>query len=114
MKISKELLKGSTSLLVLSAINSGDMYGYEIVKRIRLASDDVFHLNEGTLYPILHAMEKERQVESYWQEVDGRKRKYYHITQKGKKLLQEKSEEWKVYSNSVEKVMCLGAEPLTV
>lgn len=114
MKISKELLKGSTSLLVLSAINSGDMYGYEIVKQIRLASDDVFHLNEGTLYPILHAMEKERQVESYWQEVDGRKRKYYRITKKGKKLLQEKSEEWKVYSNSVEKVMCIGIEPLTV
>ena len=86
MKISKELLKGSTSLLVLSAINSGDMYGYEIVKQIRLASDDVFHLNEGTLYPILHAMEKEHQVESYWQEVDGRTRKYYHITQKGTKI----------------------------
>lgn len=114
MKISKELLKGSTSLLVLSAINSSDMYGYEIVKKIKMASDDVFNLNEGTLYPILHAMEKEHQVESYWKEVDGRKRKYYHITKKGKKLLQEKTDEWKVYSNSVEKVMCLGATPLTV
>ena len=41
MTISKELLKGSTSLLVLSAINSSDMYGYEIVKKIKMASDDV-------------------------------------------------------------------------
>lgn len=114
MKISKELLKGSTPLLILSAINAKDMYGYEITRQIRVASDDVFNLNEGTLYPILHAMEKENQVESYWQEVDGRKRKYYHITKKGKKILAEKSEEWKVYSTSVERVLSLGTTPLTV
>ena len=114
MKISKELAKGSTALLVLSVISKRDMYGYQIIKTIEMESEEVFTLNEGTLYPILHAMEKEHQVESYWQEVDGRKRKYYHITKKGKKLLQEKSDEWKVYSDSVEKVMCLGTQPLTV
>ena len=108
MKISKELLKGSTPLLVLSAISTEDMYGYDITKKIRMISEDVFNLNEGTLYPILHAMEKEKQVESYWREVDGRKRKYYHITKKGKKLLDEKTEEWKVYSTSVDKVICMA------
>ena len=108
MKISKELLKGSTPLLVLSAISTEDMYGYDITKKIRMISEDVFNLNEGTLYPILHALEKEKQVESYWREVDGRKRKYYHITKKGKKLLEEKTEEWKVYSKSVDKVICMA------
>ena len=108
MKISKELLKGSTPLLVLSAISTEDMYGYDITKKIRMISEDVFNLNEGTLYPILHAMEKEKQVESYWREVDGRKRKYYHITKKGKKLLEEKTAEWKVYSASVDKVICMA------
>ena len=108
MKISKELLKGSTPLLVLSAISTEDMYGYDITRKIRTISEDVFNLNEGTLYPILHAMEKEKQVESYWREVDGRKRKYYHITKKGKKLLEEKTEEWKVYSKSVDKVICMA------
>ena len=108
MKISKELLKGSTPLLVLSAISTEDMYGYDITRKIRTISEDVFNLNEGTLYPILHAMEKEKQVESYWREVDGRKRKYYHITKKGRKLLEEKTEEWKVYSTSVDKVICMA------
>lgn len=108
MKISKELLKGSTPLLVLSAISTEDMYGYDITRKIRTISEDVFNLNEGTLYPILHAMEKEKQVESYWREVDGRKRKYYHITKKGKKLLEEKTAEWKVYSTSVDKVICMA------
>lgn len=108
MKISKELLKGSTPLLVLSAISTEDMYGYDITRKIRTISEDVFNLNEGTLYPILHAMEKEKQVDSYWREVDGRKRKYYHITKKGKKLLDEKTEEWKVYSTSVDKVICMA------
>lgn len=114
MKVSKELLKGSTSLLILTVINSGDLYGYEITKKIEMYSSDVFHLNEGTLYPILHAMEKEKQLESYWREVEGRKRKYYHITKKGKNLLSEKTEEWNVYSKSVEKVLCLGSIPVTV
>ena len=114
MGIADSLKKGTVELLILKLLQERDMYGYEIVKKIKMASDDVFNLNEGTLYPILHAMEKEHQVESYWKEVDGRKRKYYHIPKKGKKLLQEKTDEWKVYSNSVEKVMCLGATPLTV
>jgi len=108
MKISKELLKGSTALLVLSAIKSEDMYGYDITKKIRTISEDVFNLNEGTLYPILHAMEKEKLVESYWREVDGRKRKYYHITKKGGKMLEEKKEEWKLFSSSVDKVLCMA------
>ena len=112
MRISKELLKGSTSLLILTVINAGDMYGYEITKKIEQYSADVFHLNEGTLYPILHSMEKENQLESYWQEADGRKRKYYHITKKGKKLLADKTDEWKTYSKSVDKVLCLGIVPL--
>ncbi len=57
------------------------------------------------LYPILHALEEENLLESYWEEFDGRKRKYYHLTRKGTKRLKEKQEEWKVYSKSVEKVL---------
>ena len=49
MKISKELLKGSTPLLVLSVISTEDMYGYDITRKIRTISEDVFNLNEGTL-----------------------------------------------------------------
>ncbi len=51
MKISKELAKGSTGLLVLSVISKTDMYGYQIIKTLEVMSENVFSLNEGTLTP---------------------------------------------------------------
>ncbi|MDO4830371.1 MAG: PadR family transcriptional regulator [Clostridia bacterium] len=105
MKISKELIKGSTTTLVLSVLQKDDLYGYKIIKEIELRSDGVFELKEGTLYPILHALEQENCLESYWQEFDGRKRKYYHLTRRGKKLLDEKQKEWKTFSHSVDRVL---------
>ena len=105
MKISKELIKGSTSILVLSVLKDNDLYGYKIIKEIQLRSEKVFDFKEGTLYPVLHALEKEGYLESYWDEFDNRKRKYYHITRKGKKCLVEKQEEWKLFTNTVNKVL---------
>lgn len=105
MKISKELIKGSTSLLVLSVLKENDLYGYKIIKEIEKQSENVFVLKEGTLYPILHALEEENFLESYWEENEGRKRKYYHITKKGLKCLKEKRQEWQVFSTSVNKVL---------
>lgn len=112
MKISKELIKGSTSLLVMSVLKEKDLYGYKIIKELELESENVFELKEGTLYPILHALEKENYLESYWDESDGRKRKYYHITKKGLKALKEKQEEWKVFSVSVNKVLGFAGNPV--
>ncbi len=105
MKYSKELLKGSTSALVLSVLENKDLYGYRIINELEIRSENAFEMSEGTLYPILHALEKEKYLESYWQEVDGRNRKYYHITKKGKKELDSKKEEWKSFSTSVNKVL---------
>ncbi len=105
MKISKELAKGSTALLVLSVISKRDMYGYQIIKTIEKESDEVFSMNEGTLYPILHSLEEEKCLESYWCEAEGRKRKYYKITTKGIKELEGKEKEWKTFSTAVTKVL---------
>ena len=105
MRYSKELLKGSTGTLVLSVLEKQDMYGYRIIRELEIRSENAFEMSEGTLYPILHALEKEKYLESYWQEVDGRNRKYYHITKKGKKELASKKEEWKSFSTSVNKVL---------
>ncbi|MGN0442518.1 MAG: PadR family transcriptional regulator [Acutalibacteraceae bacterium] len=106
--MSKELIKGSTSMLVMSVLRGKDLYGYKIIKELELSSENVFELKEGTLYPILHALEQEGFLESYWEEFDGRKRKYYHLTRKGIKQLEDKQKEWKVFSKSVDKV--LGAQ----
>ena len=109
MKINKELTKGSTAMLVLSVISKRDMYGYQIIKVIGINSDSVFEMNEGTLYPILHALEADKCLESYWCEAEGRRRKYYKITDKGLKQLAEKEKEWKEFSTAVGKVLG-GAE----
>lgn len=105
MRYSKELLKGSTSTLILSVLENNDLYGYRIIRELEVRSEKAFEMSEGTLYPILHALEKEKFLESYWDEIDGRRRKYYHITNKGKKQLAEKKEEWKSFSANVNKVL---------
>ncbi len=105
MKYSKELLKGSTPLLVLSVLRGQDLYGYKIIRELEIRSENVFEMSEGTLYPILHALEKEKLLSSYWQEVDGRRRKYYHITDKGLKQFNKKKDEFISYSHNVTKVL---------
>lgn len=105
MKISRELIKGSSAVLVMSVLKNNDMYGYKIIREIEIRSDNTFSMSEGTLYPVLHALEQEKFLQSYWEEHDGRKRKYYHISKKGLKQLQDKKEEWKLFSTSVNKVL---------
>ena len=106
MKINKELLKGSTTVLILSILNRKDMYGYEMIKEIDLLSKGIFSFKEGTLYPILHNLENSNYIESYWDiSSSGRKRKYYKITDDGKKLLLEKKSEWKLFSETINNVL---------
>lgn len=105
MKINKELLKGSTSLLVLNLLENENMYGYQIIKRLSEKSENVFELKEGTLYPILHALEEKGFITSYWDESTAKKRKYYTITDQGKNGLKDKKEEWNIFSNGVNKVI---------
>lgn len=106
MKINKELLKGSTAILILSLLKRKAMYGYEIIKEIELKSNGVFNFKEGTLYPILHTLEGNEMVESFWSEGENsRKRKYYKITDKGNKQLKEKEDEWKLFSTTVNRII---------
>ncbi len=105
MKIDKKLLKGSTTMLILNLLKQEDMYGYQMIKKLKETSENVFELKEGTLYPILHTLEEKGYITSYWDESSSKKRKYYSITKKGKDVLKEKETEWKIFSNSVNKVL---------
>ncbi|MFB0844525.1 MULTISPECIES: PadR family transcriptional regulator [Paenibacillus] len=108
MKLSKELLKGSTGTMILTLLGRRNMYGYELIKELEKSSGGMFSLKEGTLYPILHGMEAERWVEAYWEEAQGRQRKYYRITEAGKGHLQEKTAEWKQFRDAVDLVLGEG------
>lgn len=105
MKIEKSLLSGSTPMLVLALLKDGDKYGYEMVTELARRSDDTFELKEGTLYPLLHSLEKEKLVRSYTKESGGRQRKYYALTDDGKERLEYKEREWKLFSEKVTAVL---------
>ncbi|MFD1037773.1 PadR family transcriptional regulator [Virgibacillus byunsanensis] len=94
----RELVKGSTSLLILQLLNDRDMYGYELVKEMDQRSEHNLQIKEGTLYPALHKLEKQEYIECYWEnQVKGPSRKYYRITAEGEKILDEKTSEWHRY-----------------
>lgn len=94
----RELVKGSTSLLILQLLNERDMYGYQLVKEIEMRSNNHLQMKEGTLYPALHKLEKQEYIEHYWEEQKkGPARKYYRITKEGKQILMERTSEWHQY-----------------
>ncbi|RXT07078.1 PadR family transcriptional regulator [Ammoniphilus sp. CFH 90114] len=109
MKISKELVKGSTVMMILTLLERKPMYGYEMIKEIESNSNGVFTFKEGTLYPILHTLEAEGWVEAYWCEQEGaRKRKYYRITDQGKGHLEAKKKEWTTFRSALDFVLGEG------
>ncbi|AIM17188.1 PadR family transcriptional regulator [Bacillus sp. X1(2014)] len=98
----KEIMKGSIDILLLSLVNKRDMYGYEIVKTLKENSNELYNMSEGTLYPALKRLENKGWLESYWGNSEsGGRRKYYRITQDGKKELDKKLKEWNLISNLI-------------
>jgi DNA-binding PadR family transcriptional regulator len=98
----KALLKGNTQTLILSLLNQKNMYGYEIIKKLEIRSNELFNLKEGTLYPILHSLEKSKYIESYWEKTETkRKRKYYKITENGKKELGKRKNQWNIFQKTM-------------
>ena len=95
-----------TQLLVLSLLADEDMYGYQMIVELARRSDHTFEMKEGTLYPVLHGLEKDGYVEAYQQEaLTGRMRKYYHLTRKGGAMLKTEKEAWESYSGAINAVL---------
>ena len=102
----RSALPGGTAMLVLALLQEREMYGYEIIEELEKRSNQVFQLKEGTLYPILHSLEKEKLVTARDQETpSGRKRRYYHITAAGPQALDAKKEEWQTFSQAVTAIL---------
>ncbi len=104
MNINKELVGASTSMLILSVLADKPNYGYEIVKSINEMAGDVYTWQEGTIYPVLRKLEKEGILRSQWETADnGKKRKYYYITVKGREAMTEGAREWSGFFSLVMK-----------
>ncbi|MGN0408595.1 MAG: PadR family transcriptional regulator [Bacteroides sp.] len=93
-------------MLILKILQKKDMYGYELIQKIDNVSNSFFEMKAGTIYPILHTLEKSGYVISY-EKVESTKqvRKYYHITECGLECLNSKIEHWKVYSSIINCVL---------
>lgn len=95
MKIERELLKGVLPLAVLRLLKRRSMYGYELIREISQQTDGVLQLGQSTLYPLLYNLEAQDLIESNWQDADnGRQRKYYKLTDSGKKRLVRDLAQW--------------------
>jgi PadR family transcriptional regulator PadR len=93
--VSKNLMAASTKPMILSILAGGEIYGYQIIQSIIQISGGILEWSEGMLYPVLHRMEKENLIRSQWKISDnGRRRKYYRLTELGKKELEKERKEW--------------------
>lgn len=93
--IARVLIAASVKPIMLSILESGESYGYQIVQRIHDLSKGKVQWSDGTLYPVLHRLEAEGLITSRWFKAEsGRKRKYYSLTLKGRKALEREKEQW--------------------
>ncbi len=106
---SRELLRGSTDTLLLSLLVQEAMYGYQIVKEIDRRSEGYFRFKEGTLYPALHRMERDGLLLGQWAEApSGQQRRYYSMTEKGRRTFELMIKEWNLFSRAVNSVALAG------
>ncbi len=105
MPFASELAKGSTELLVLSLLRGRALHGYEIIKEIRARSAGDLRVGEGSLYPLLHRLERDGLVSAAWGGVAGRDRRYYRLTPQGEAALDERHAEWRRHVLAVERVL---------
>src|SRR5215203_3283540 len=100
--ISRELVAASARPLVLSILAEGESYGYAIIQRVRELSGHNLEWTDGMLYPVLHRLEKEKLIQAEWRTAEtGRERKYYRLTDTGKKAKKLEQEEWLTVHNTM-------------
>jgi PadR family transcriptional regulator PadR len=102
MYISKDLVAASAAPMVLGILADGQSYGYAILARVRVLSGGDIEWTDGLLYPLLHRLEEQGLVEADWGTADnGRKRKYYRITPRGRESLAEHQRQWRTVTDAL-------------
>jgi PadR family transcriptional regulator, regulatory protein PadR len=103
--LSRELLRGSLDLMILSVLAEGPMYGYSIQKRLAEASGNAVQLQAGTMYPLLHKLEADKLIRSRWERSTGRPRKWYELTAAGNRRLHQQATEWHSYVECLKQLL---------
>lgn len=97
-----ELLQGTLDLLIMKVVALGPIHGYGIAQRIRQISKDVLQVQQGSLYPALHRLEKRGLLDSAWRESEnGRQAKFYRLSGKGRRQLVEEQHSWRQLTDAI-------------
>ncbi|MFA5866859.1 MAG: helix-turn-helix transcriptional regulator [Actinomycetota bacterium] len=105
-----ELTKGNTTTIILALLRMESMYGYQIVKQMNDRHMDIMQMNEGTVYPLLHNLERQGLVTGKWRRVEHqRARKYYELTADGEKVLERSISRWRRFSSALDSL--IGSTP---
>lgn len=106
MKVRTELLQGTLDLLILKTLALERMHGFGISQRIAQISSDVFCVNQGSLYPALHRLEEKGWIASEWGiSENNRKAKFYRLTRKGRRRLEQETKQWNVLSAAIVRIL---------
>lgn len=101
-----DLLQGTLDLLILKALVLGPLHGWGISKRLRLLSDEVLEVGQGSLYPALYRLEDKGWVQAEWgTSPEGRRAKFYSLTRDGRKQFAAERSEWRLFSAAVEQIL---------
>jgi PadR family transcriptional regulator PadR len=105
-KPKSDLLQGTLDVLVLKVVALGPAHGYAIAQRLQQMSNDVLQVQQGSLYPALHRLEKRGWLRAEWATSDtGREARFYTLTRRGRKELEEQSENWERLSVAVSGIL---------
>lgn len=102
----KELVKGNTTTIILALLKNEPMYGYQIIKELNEQHMDVMQMNQGTIYPLLHSLERQGLVISDLRKAGvHRTRKYYRLTASGEKALAGSIRQWRSFSTALDNLI---------
>lgn len=103
---SSDVLRGYTDTIILAQLARGDSYGYVISRNVQEITGGALSLKEATLYTTFRRMEAAGVIESYWgDEQGGARRRYYHLTDAGRRLYQENKQDWRTYSAMINQLI---------
>jgi PadR family transcriptional regulator PadR len=101
-----DLLQGTLDLLILRTLQSGPQHGHGVGVALRASSDDVLHVDHGSLYPALHRLERQGWIEAEWKLTENKQRaKYYRLTAAGRRQLQAERTRWSRVSAAIARVL---------
>ena len=104
-----DLLQGTLDLLILKVCGAGPVHGYAISQRLRARSEEVLQVQQGSLYPALHRLEKKGLLKATWDVTDsGREAKFYQLTAAGRRQLDSETAYWLQMSRAIALVLQTG------